>query len=157
MLWFDVLGDVKGIAQPHYGMHVFKSGSQSHITNGMLSGQRWVYSDVLGWCQAWVISPFGDRPFSIRGDSASLITTQSGVELVGQLHGGVFDQAGEPVGCMTPIEPIMDMIKARLPGSELTLLTETPAVVESPIGKIRKFLASVGSRLPGREQDDSMV
>ncbi|KAI4179331.1 MAG: hypothetical protein LQ346_007217 [Caloplaca aetnensis] len=157
MLWFDVLGDVQGIAQPQYAMKVFKCGSESHITSGMLSGQRWICSDAMGWFQAWFISPLGERSFSVGGDSASLITTQSGAELVGQLQGGLVDQAGEPLTCMTPIEPIMDFIKAQMPGSELTLSTETPSVVETPLQKIRKFLVSVGSRLPGREQDDSMV
>ncbi|KAL8903645.1 MAG: hypothetical protein Q9207_003794, partial [Kuettlingeria erythrocarpa] len=154
MLWYDMLDGVQGIAQPQHAMKVFKCGSQTHITSGMLSGHRWVYSDVLGWFQTWIISALGERSFSVRGDSASLITTQSGIELVGQLHGNIVDQTGEPLSCMTPIEPIMDWIKTQMPGSELTLSTETPAVIESPLSKIRKFLVSVGSILPGREQDD---
>ncbi|KAL9029903.1 MAG: hypothetical protein Q9196_001906 [Gyalolechia fulgens] len=141
------LSNAKGLAEPVYGMRVFKCGSQSQITSGMLSGQSFFADHTgLGWFQSWTIVGDGDRRFSEGGDLASAVTTKSR-ELVGQLHGAVVDPAEEPISCMTPMEPIIDYIKARVPNSDLTLSTEIPSLVDSPLGKIQNLVASIGSKL----------
>ncbi|KAL9001657.1 MAG: hypothetical protein Q9188_005377 [Gyalolechia gomerana] len=153
--WYDVTG----LAQPLDEMRVFKYGSQTGITSGRLSGQTFFAHDAgLGWFQGWaIIADDEDRRFSEGGDSASAITTSTG-ELVGQLHGAVIDPAHKPISCMTPIEPIINFLKARIPNSDVTFSTDTPPVVDSPLGIIQNFVASIGSKLwPWKEQDDSLV
>ncbi|KAL8919426.1 MAG: hypothetical protein Q9208_006804 [Pyrenodesmia sp. 3 TL-2023] len=157
-LWSDVRRGVKGIAQPEYGMKVFKCGAQSHVTSGVLSGQSWFFTDEVGWFEGWSICCLGERRFCIGGDSAAAVTTLSSAELVGQLHGQLVDPAGEQISCMIPMQPITNFIEAQIPESELTLSTDTPsAVTDSPFRNVRKILNSIGSRLFWKEQDGSMV
>ncbi|KAL8748908.1 MAG: hypothetical protein Q9184_007028, partial [Pyrenodesmia sp. 2 TL-2023] len=117
----DVRVEFQGITQQQYGMKVFKCGSESHNRSGMLSGLCWFRHKDLGYYEAWSIAPLGEerRHFAVRGDSAAAVTTQSGVELVGQLHGALVDQAGEQIVYMNPTEPITAFIEAQNPGSTL--------------------------------------
>ncbi|KAI4117489.1 MAG: hypothetical protein LQ338_007545 [Usnochroma carphineum] len=150
------LYDVERTAQPTHGMRVFKCGSETGITTGIIHGQYFLLHDAgLGFYRAWGILGDGGTKFAAPGDSGSGITTESKM-LVGQLHSGLLDRASQPLVFMTSIQTIFEGIEATIPSSSVTLSACTPSLLGSSLGKAQNFLLSLRRGLPWTEQDDSI-
>ncbi|KAI4173977.1 MAG: hypothetical protein LQ346_008309 [Caloplaca aetnensis] len=149
------LKEMKGIAPPVCGTRVFKYGSETGITTGLLGDEVFVRRlDVDGLFTAWPIVGDSNTAFSKPGDSASAITNESRA-LVGQLHSGIEDAEGFMLTYMTSIGPIFAYLEATIPGIQIRLSPYSPPVLESSRNMLSEWLPALRSILPGWEQNDS--
>lgn len=149
------LQEMEGIAAPVRGLRVFKYGSETGITTGLVGDEVFLRrpEDVTGFFTAWPIFGDGNTAFSKRGDSASAITSESRA-LVGHLHSGIEDAGGFNITFMTAAESMFADIMAQISGIQLRISRYIPSVLESSKKYLSDCLLAVRSRLPGWEQED---
>ncbi|KAF3901827.1 hypothetical protein AA313_de0207409 [Arthrobotrys entomopaga] len=119
---WELLSTVKritGIADPIYGIEVFKVGRRTGVTFGTISGVTDAVSLTENGCTTREWSVVGSRgiPFAANGDSGSLVLNQA-LQVVGVLTAG--NDALRPFAYFTPIKLVLSDIKEQT-GLELEL------------------------------------
>lgn len=143
------LHEIQGTTQPHRGMRVFKYGSETGITTGIIQHEAIIMNrsdNPNSFFKAWAIVGHGNSAFSRPGDSGSGITDESKA-LVGQLHTGSQDAGGALITYMTSIVPIFEHIESAIPGSTVRISPCTPSPSNPSMKAVHNFLLAIYTRL----------
>ncbi|KAL8753059.1 MAG: hypothetical protein Q9184_005537 [Pyrenodesmia sp. 2 TL-2023] len=125
------------VGEPRWNEAVLKEGAVTGATEGKV--QHLVQVTVESVCpvnqtlthrttgKTWSVTAAGSCVFSSRGDSAAMVANKWG-GFVGQIHSGLDNGGFDVMSFMTPAVKVMETARAILPGCQVRLSTETPAL-----------------------------